>query len=250
MPSPRRVKVFGIMIFLAAVTFLLWSASYRQQRVSDLRHAGDFYEKTLNALDQEPGSKTTVDAGSEDSREVSRAMTERLKEAAQLAKDKANKKAPKPDNPSDLVGVGSAAEGARDEKGVAGRKKYQPIGPQEATKEETESEEDVEAEAELNSILKKSPSKSFFSPGGYANLATRIKSLHVYSNHILEILLPALSTREDYPPREVRHRPHAVRGRAGPAPPWRAASGPAEGPHREEYRAERSHQRGQHWRRR
>jgi len=154
MPSPRRVKVFGILIFLAVVAYFMWSASLRQHQVADLRTAGDFYEKTLRALDQKPESQT-AEAGADDSEEVSRAMSERLKEAAQVAKDKANKKAPKPDNPSDLVGVGNAREGVREEKGVAGRKKYQPASEQEPIKQETE--EDHEAELQLNSILKKSP---------------------------------------------------------------------------------------------
>lgn len=146
------------MVFIAIVAFLLWSTSHGHQQISDLRSGGDFYEKTLNALDEKnlDESKTTVKAGSEDDKEeVSRAMSERLKEAALVAKDKANKKAPKPDNPSHLVGVGSAAEGARDEKSVAGRKKFQPLGPQEPVKEEKE--KDLEAEKELNNILKKSP---------------------------------------------------------------------------------------------
>ena len=163
MPSPRRVKVFGILVFLAVVTFLLWSASLRQRRVADLRKAGDFYSKTLNALgqQQQAGSHTTAEAEVEDSEEVSRAMSERLKEAAQIAKDKANKKAPKPDDPSDLVGVGNAAEGHREEKGVAGRKKYQPdVAPQAPMKEEDDGV-DHEAQAELSSIIKKAPSKFF-----------------------------------------------------------------------------------------
>lgn len=151
MPSARRVKVFGILILIAVVTVLLWSV---QRKASDLRSAGDFYAKTLHALDHQSNSGGSAEA--EDSQAVSRAMSERLQEAAQLAKDKANAKAPKPDPPSQLVGVGSAAEGARDEKSVAGRKKYQPAGAQAPTKE---SEADHEAEVELNSILKKSPSK-------------------------------------------------------------------------------------------
>lgn len=89
-------------------------------------------------------------------------MSERLKEAAQVAKDKANKKAPKPDDPSELVGVGSAREGQSGEKGVAGRKKYQaPIGPQEPSKKDKQEEdgEDAEAQTELVSLLKKGPSE-------------------------------------------------------------------------------------------
>jgi hypothetical protein len=163
MPSPRRIKVYGILVFIAVVTFLLWSASLRQRRVADLRSAGDFYSKTLNALGSQSGTHTTVDGDVEDSKEVSRAMSERLKEAAQVAKDKANKKAPKPDDPSELVGVGNAMKGQSDEKGVAGRKKYQPpVGPQaplKGDKEEEEEEEDIEAQNELVAILKKGPSE-------------------------------------------------------------------------------------------
>lgn len=193
MPSPRRVKVFGTLIFLAVITFLLWSASLRQRRVADLRTAGDFYEKTLNALGQQPSSHTTAEAGVEDSEEVARAMSERLQEAAQLAKDKANKKAPKPDNPSDLVGVGSSAEGAREQKGVAGRKKYQAAGAQEPIQEEIEV--DHEAGVELNSILKKSPSKSIQWCTVCLQPEPELIGLSPNSNHILEVLLSALSTR-------------------------------------------------------
>lgn len=193
MPSPRRVKVFGILVFLAVVTFLLWSASLRQRRVVDLRTAGDFYSKTLDALGQQhDASHSTAEAEVEDSEEVSRAMSERLKEAAQVAKDKANKKAPKPDNPSDLVGVGNAAEGHREEKGVAGRKKYQPaVGPQEPVEEE-EDDMDHEARAELSSIIKKSPSKSFRLSCSPA-YRDRANWVFLNSHHLLEIVLPALS---------------------------------------------------------
>lgn len=122
---------------------------------------GDFYAKTKNALEKTKpdtggGGKEAV-LGSDDE-EVTRKMSERLKEAAQVAKDNANAKAPKPDPPSSLVGVGSAAEGARDERSVTGRKKMAAADAQEPVKEETP--EDHEVEVELNSILKKSPSKS------------------------------------------------------------------------------------------
>lgn len=76
MPSPRRLRVYSILAFIAIVSFLLWSASLRQRRVADLRSAGDFYAKTLNALGHEPDSHTTADAevevDPEDSQEVSR----------------------------------------------------------------------------------------------------------------------------------------------------------------------------------
>ena len=117
---------------------------------------GDFYAKTVNALDRRPpsGGGGRITNGDD---ELEKTMKERLDDAAQLAKDKANAKAPKPDPPSAVVGMGSAAEGSRDERGVAGRKKYSAgDGPQEPVKEETKEEHEVEVE--LNSILKKSPS--------------------------------------------------------------------------------------------
>ncbi len=100
----------------------------------------------------------TIPKDGEDGEEVAKQMAERLKEAATDAKNKANAKAPKPDPPSALVGVGSAAEGA--EKGAAGRKKTTvDEEKQEPIVEETK--EEHELEVELNSILKKAPSEYF-----------------------------------------------------------------------------------------
>jgi hypothetical protein len=87
---------------------------------------------------------------------------QRLQDAAKEAKEKANAKAPKPDNPADIVGVGSAAEeGGKNsvsEPGAGGRKKWSTEGDQKVVKEEkAESEEDHEVEVELNSILRKAP---------------------------------------------------------------------------------------------
>ena len=120
MPSMRRVKVFGLVVFLFAITLLFWTASLRQRRDRDSRTVDDFYSKTVNGLDKKPMRGATKS----DDEEVAKKMAERLKEAAQVAKDNANAKAPKPDPPSSVVGVGSAAEGSRDERGVAGRKKF------------------------------------------------------------------------------------------------------------------------------
>lgn len=148
MPSMRRVKVFGLLVLLFVVTLLFWTASLRQQRNQDI---GDFYSKTKQGLDKKPMRGTTKT----DDEEVAKKMAERLKEAAEVAKSNANAKAPKPDPPSSLVGVGSAAQGSREEKSVAGRKKFSSGDTQEPVKEETQEEHDVEVE--LNTILKKSP---------------------------------------------------------------------------------------------
>ncbi|KAE9376914.1 hypothetical protein N431DRAFT_187233 [Stipitochalara longipes BDJ] len=156
MPSMRRIKVFGLLILLVVVTLLFWTASLRQQQELDSATAGDFYQKTVNGLNKKPSSGGAAGGlGDNDNEEVSKAMAQRLKEAAQVAKDNANAKAPKPDPPSSLVGVGSAAEGAS-ERGVAGRKKFTASEVQVPVSEE-ETEEDRKVDAELNSILKKSP---------------------------------------------------------------------------------------------
>lgn len=163
MPSMRRVKVFGLIIFLFVVTVLFYTANVRQNRSQDSRTAGDFYDRTVNALNnKKPGS-----GSSQSDEDVAAAMAKSLKEAAQVAKDNANAKAPKPNPPSEIVGVGSAAEGARMEKGVAGRKKYTTGDAQEPIKEEPETEEHHMVEVELNSILKKSPSKCPILSSGY-----------------------------------------------------------------------------------
>ncbi|TAQ88332.1 hypothetical protein B7494_g3330 [Chlorociboria aeruginascens] len=151
MPSMRRMKVFSLLIFVGVITLLFYTASLRQQRTQDLRTMSDFYTNTMNALGKSP---TTGSVSGSDDEDVAKAMQQRLKDAAQLAKDNANSKSPKPDPPSAVIGKGSAAEGAGQERGIAGRKKY-GADAQEPVKEETQ--EDHEVEKELNSILKKSP---------------------------------------------------------------------------------------------
>ncbi len=142
-------------MFLVAITLLFWTASQRQQRELDSRTVGDFYQKTVNGLNKKPSAGGSTGRLQEDD-VVAKAMAQSLKEAAQVAKDNANAKAPKPDPPSSLVGVGSASEGAG-ERGVAGRKKFTTGDTQEPVVEATEVDRKVDAE--LNSILKKWPSK-------------------------------------------------------------------------------------------
>lgn len=154
MPSMRRVKLFSLLIFLFAVALLFYTASLRQSRELDSRTVGDFYDKTVNALNKNKNNKN--DVGGTDDEIIAKKMAESLKDAEKAAKDTANAKAPKPDPPSSVIGVGSAADGARDdERSVAGRKKFREGG--EAQEPVEESEEEHEIEVELNAILKKSP---------------------------------------------------------------------------------------------
>ncbi|TVY87975.1 Monothiol glutaredoxin [Lachnellula willkommii] len=153
MPSMRRIKVFGLLVVLFVITVLFYTGSLRQNSPQDSRTAGDFYDRTVNALNNKKPA-----GGTSDDDQVAAAMAKSLKEAAQVAKDNANAKAPKPDPPSIVLGVGSAAEGAREEKSVAGRKKFTTSGEaQEPIKDNVETKEDHDIEVELNSILKKSP---------------------------------------------------------------------------------------------
>lgn len=129
------MRIFGLLIFCLTITVLYYTASARQSRPRDLRTAGDFYGKTVQALPKHDADDEEV-----------KARTQRLKDAAREARDKANGKALKPDAPGDVEGVGSASEGR-------GRKKKVEEG-------EGESEEDHVVEVELNAILKKAPSLS------------------------------------------------------------------------------------------
>lgn len=133
-------------------------------------------EKTKNAMDGQPPpplGKTVIDAQTgqkaghlpadkdgdgdvdKDDRESSAKIQERLKVAEQQAKDKANKKGGMPpDKPQKVVGVGSSAEGQEKDKSgsSSSSKKSDPSSKDEMSKE------DLLAEAELKSILKKAPS--------------------------------------------------------------------------------------------
>jgi glutaredoxin len=155
MPSRRRFRALITLSIILVVIFLLYTASRRSPE--DTSSVGDFYHKTKNALENKKSDVKGANGKSPEDQEVSRQMSERLKEAAQVAKDNANAKAPKPDPPSEVVGVGSAAEGAREDKLVG--KKRKGTGDSQAPIKE-ENKEDHAVEDELNSILKKSPSKS------------------------------------------------------------------------------------------
>ncbi|PBP17245.1 glutaredoxin [Diplocarpon rosae] len=161
MPSVRRVKVLGLVIVMIVVTMLFYTSSKRQQGEIDGEHAGDFYSKTKSALERMPvgggastaGKGKSAGTGSKENEDIAKAMAEQLKLAAQVAKDNANAKAPKPDPPSKVVGVGNAAEGAN--KKSVDKKKNGPGEAQVPMKEE-KSKDDENVKAELNSILKKS----------------------------------------------------------------------------------------------
>ncbi|KAL2165708.1 hypothetical protein VTG60DRAFT_3963 [Thermothelomyces hinnuleus] len=156
MASPRRIRVITYLVLAAIVTLLFLS----QSRSSDSQAAQDFYTKTVNAMDRhhaaagQAGQKPLADHGVdadgdtvEDDSVLSRQLADRLRQAEQEAKENAQAKGPnKPEMPEEVVGVGSSARGQE-----------RPAPAEKAQKEPEETKTDHEVEAELNSILKRSP---------------------------------------------------------------------------------------------
>ncbi|KAF1993530.1 glutaredoxin [Amniculicola lignicola CBS 123094] len=148
MPSPRRVKVFGLMVLLTILITLYLTGSARQTRQSD------FYRKTqesLEAREYEAAAKQRDETN----------VKARLKAAEDEAKKHAEEKGQK------------YLDSVSGERSVAGRVKMTPdekdkgvpgvanVGGRpndhEAVLQEGETAEDHEVELELNAILKKSP---------------------------------------------------------------------------------------------
>ncbi|KAI1073668.1 glutaredoxin [Whalleya microplaca] len=167
MPSPRRLRVLIMVALAAVITTLFFTSHMRATAPRDTRTVHDFFGKTVNGLNHK-GQGQVVMSGKgsindvkdkdgdgtvdEDDEKLAKEMSERLKAAEQKAKDLANAKAPlKPDNPSDVVGVGSAAGGQK--KGSKPKVSSKPS----KEGEEEESEQDQEIEVTLNEILKKAP---------------------------------------------------------------------------------------------
>lgn len=154
---------------LAAVVtfvFLLFYSGFESPHDANLQDPKGFMEKTKNAMGDSPPGKPVIDVQTgqkaghipadkdgdgdvdKDDHEASAQMRERLKVAEQEAKDKANKKGgSKPDPPREVVGVGSSADGQKG--GTSGKSSVKSAD--ELTKE------DIIAESELKSILKKAP---------------------------------------------------------------------------------------------
>lgn len=165
MPSPRRVRLLLLAGICTALLIIVYSSRGRLENQSP----HDFYRKTVSAIDnnQKPppgpnGGQTgsTRSSGLKPLKPADRdrdgdidaedeilgaEMQERLREAEVKAKAKANEKAPRPDPPSHVIGVGSSADG---QDGSSDKGDAKVV------------EEERDAEAELSSILKKSPSKS------------------------------------------------------------------------------------------
>jgi hypothetical protein len=160
---------------LATVVLILFYSSGYEKQEHDTRTIQDFYHKTMNAMDgKNPRGQAVVDAQTgnkaghipadkdadgdvdEDDKVATEKMQQRLKAAEAAAKDNAKQKGGlRPDPPSEIVGVGSSADGqSKKGKGSVSNKDSESSKPKAKAEETTE---EHEAEQELNSILKKSP---------------------------------------------------------------------------------------------
>ena len=161
MPSARRIRLLTLAVIVTVVFVLFYTSGLNG---GDARPS-DFYHKTMDAMHGRAPGQVVVDTGTgkqaghipadrdgdgdvdADDKKAGQDLQQRLGKAEQDAKDKANEKSPnKPDAPSKLVGVGSAADGQKNPAEVVG---------EDAPKKEKEAVS--VAEAKLNGFLKKSP---------------------------------------------------------------------------------------------
>lgn len=158
MPSPRRLRLLLIGVFAIVIMTMVYTSQLRQTQPVDTRTFGDFYRRTKSGLDRVHGGQEQApldskggkdkdgdgDLDAEDAR-LAKEMSDRLRAAEQKAKDSANAKAPRPDAPEKVIGVGNSAAGQDKNK----------LKPGNSVEEETDEDHDVETT--INDILKKSP---------------------------------------------------------------------------------------------
>lgn len=185
MPSPRRVRLLILATIGTFIFILFYTSGFDAHHDAETYTGQEFIKKTQNAMSANEAPAPVVDfatgekAGQphhdkdgdgdidEDDKELASQMQERLKAAEAEAKGKANEKGGlRPDPPKKVVGVGSSAEGQNKDKIVkpaAGEQGGAAAAAAEKKPEtETRSKEAIEARAELDSILKKSPGKSIY----------------------------------------------------------------------------------------
>lgn len=157
MPSTRRLRLLLIGVVAIVIMTLVYTSQLRQSEALDTRTFSDFYSRTKNGLERaHNGQQVAADSKSgkdkdgdgdldADDAQLAKDMSDRLKAAEIKAKDSANAKAPKPDSPEKVIGVGNSAAGQDKTKAKPG------------SKLDEETDEDHEVETTINDILKKSP---------------------------------------------------------------------------------------------
>ncbi|CAG7556773.1 unnamed protein product [Fusarium equiseti] len=188
MPSPRRVRLLILATIGTFIFILFYTSGFDSHHDAETSTGQEFIKKTQNAMSANEMPAPIVDfatgekAGQshndkdgdgdidEEDKKMANEMQQRLKAAEAEAKGKANEKGGlRPDPPKKVVGVGSSAEGqnkdkivkpAAGEQGDAAAAAAAPNAAAAADKKpetETRSKVELEARAELDSILKKSP---------------------------------------------------------------------------------------------
>lgn len=186
-----------ITILAVVVTVLFFTSQKRQSQPHDARNIKSFFGKTMDGLDQRRGVGGQVvmsGKGSapdenlkdhdgdgsvdEDDEKLAQQMAERLRAAEQQAKDQANAKSPlKPDAPSEVVGVGSSANGQK--KGKYRISKHD-------TEDEKEGEGEADGSSEVEVTLRQILTKS---PGTYLRMSMRQRQRGTHAPCFLSNLL-------------------------------------------------------------
>jgi hypothetical protein len=198
--SPNRRTRLLFLVTLTIVLLILYKTS--SSRPASPSSTRDFYSRTKSrltpegfpissSLDKIAPARDAIASASDEDEQIARAMAGRLRDAEEVAKERANAKAPTRESvmgegpPPTKAGTkpaerfnqdveelsvgepkmpGATPTQAAKDRNVAGRLKFPVENEAEQKKAAVQSEEDAAVEAELNSILKKSPSKSPASP--------------------------------------------------------------------------------------
>ncbi|KAI1269182.1 thioredoxin-like protein [Xylariaceae sp. FL1019] len=175
MPSSRRIRGYILLAILSLGLILMFTSFLHLMNSGqqpDTRTSNDFLDKTTHGMDRDSGkgNQVVMGAGSdnpkdhdgdghvdEDDERLAQDMTERLRAAEQKAKELANAKAPKPDSPAEVVGVGSSAGGQTKGKGKNRLSKPSTDDEEEEEISSDGADESSEVESMFNSILTRSP---------------------------------------------------------------------------------------------
>ncbi|PHH68049.1 hypothetical protein CDD82_886 [Ophiocordyceps australis] len=173
MPSPRRLRLVFVATLVAVVFILIYTSNLQDRHPRDTRSFQDFYQKTMRGMSKQQqtvvDTKTGAKAGripadkdadgdvDDDDRRAGEMTKQRLRAAEQRAKDKANEKALRPDPPSQVVGMGSSAEGQERKAKVKTVAEAPAPAESKINAPPKQGQEEVKAEQELNDILKRAP---------------------------------------------------------------------------------------------
>ncbi|KAH7359352.1 glutaredoxin [Plectosphaerella cucumerina] len=178
MPSVRQIRTLAVGVLIGVVFILFYTS--RLGNDDGHRNKLDFWDRTVEGLDKNQqalpynGAKDKDGDGNIDADDelLAKQMSERLKAAEEQAKEAANKKAPRPDAPSKVVGQGNSAAHQGDAAAAADTPAPAAAA---ADSEDPAAVQRRAVEAELNGILKRSPVIIFSK--SYCPFSKRAKTL-------------------------------------------------------------------------